>query len=236
MKNKHPNAIVVLALGFAMAGAAPGRPAALVRRRNRLCHGGLGLAAVHPLAGGAGAAPTCPPPRGKPKPTGLQDTCPPLGLLVLAGAALVTSGVAMGPVAKYAVQYPEMFSTDYPTWAAWADLLLPVLCGAWLLYYGGRAFKGFGMQRQSWAVRCLFKPRCRSIFVEIDLAVPVHARVGLPYALRTAGAQRGSSAAVCRGVDQSVPFCRAALRPHAVRGGHRGISALHRAGTDPDPV
>ena len=35
--------------------------------------------------------------------------------MVLAGAALVTSGVAMGPVAKYAVQYPEMFSTDYPT-------------------------------------------------------------------------------------------------------------------------
>ncbi len=68
--------------------------------------------------------------------------------MVLAGAALVTSGVAMGPVAKYAVQYPEMFSTGYPTWAVWADLLLPVLCGAWLLYYGGRAFKGFGMQRQ----------------------------------------------------------------------------------------
>ena len=207
MKNKHPNAIVVLALGFAMAGLYIPWLAALV-------------------------LPYLPARRAANQPTGLQDTCPPLGLcMVLAGAALVTSGVAMWPVAKYAVQYPEMFSTDYPTWAVWADLLLPVLCGAWLLYYGGRAFKGFGMRRQK-----LGSPLFAGTVPLYFLAVPVHARVGLPYALRAAGAQRGSSAVVCCGADQSVPCAGAALRPHAVRGGHRSISALHRAGTDPDPV
>ncbi len=35
-----------------------------------------------------------------------------------------------------------------PVWAAWADFLLPVFRGGWLLYYAVRAFSGFGMQRQ----------------------------------------------------------------------------------------
>lgn len=148
MKNKHPNAIVVLALGFAMAGL---HLADLLlwsdAETGFATAGSVWLRYIPWLA--ALVLPYLPARRAANQPTGLQDTCPPLGLcMVLAGAALVTSGVAMGPVAKYAVQYPEMFSTDYPTWAAWADLLLPVLCGAWLLYYGGRAFKGFGMQRQ----------------------------------------------------------------------------------------
>ena len=113
MKNKHPNAIVVLALGFAMAG--------------------LHLAGLLLWSDAE---------------TGFATAGSVWLRYIPWLAALVTSGVAMGPVAKYAVQYPEMFSTGYPTWAVWADLLLPVLCGAWLLYYGGRAFKGFGMQRQ----------------------------------------------------------------------------------------
>ena len=44
--------------------------------------------------------------------------------------------------------FPAFFSAGYPAWAAWADFLLPVFCGGWLLYYAARAFSGFGMQRQ----------------------------------------------------------------------------------------
>lgn len=46
------------------------------------------------------------------------------------------------------MQFPAFFSAGYPVWAAWADFLLPVFCGGWLLYYAVRAFSGFGMQRQ----------------------------------------------------------------------------------------
>ena len=141
MKNKHPNAIVVLALGFAMAGLHLADLLLWSDAETGFATAGLVWLRYIPWLA-ALVLPYLPARRAANQPTGLQDTCPPLGLcMVLAGAALVTSGVAMGPVAKYAVQYPEMFSTGYPTWAAWADLLLPVLCGAWLLYYGGRAFK-----------------------------------------------------------------------------------------------
>ena len=108
MKNKHPHAAVVLVLGLAMAGlhladlllwseADTGFAAA----------GSVWLRYIPWLA--ALVLPYLPARRAANQPTGLQDTCPPLGLcMVLAGAALVTSGVAMGPVAKYAVQYPEL--------------------------------------------------------------------------------------------------------------------------------
>ena len=116
MKNKHPNAIVVLVLGFAMAGL---HLADLLlwsdAETGFATAGSVWLRYIPWLA--ALVLPYLPARRAANQPTGLQDTCPPLGLcMVLAGAALVTSGVAMGPVAKYAVQYPEMFSTDYPTW------------------------------------------------------------------------------------------------------------------------
>lgn len=164
MKNKHPNAIVVLALGFAMAGL---HLADLLlwsdAETGFATAGSVWLRYIPWLA--ALVLPYLPARRaGQTSRLVCRTPARPLGLcMVLAGAALVTSGVAMGPVAKYAVQYPEMFSTDYPTWAVWADLLLPVLCGAWLLYYGGRAFKGLGCGGKSWAARCL-PARCRSIF------------------------------------------------------------------------
>ena len=67
---------------------------------------------------------------------------------IFAGAALLASGVAAGNTARYAILYPEVLSGSYPVWAAWADLLLPIFAGAWLLNYAVRAFSGFGLQRQ----------------------------------------------------------------------------------------
>ena len=43
--------------------------------------------------------------------------------------------------------YPELYATT-PAWTAWADVITPVLAGAWLLVYGWRALTGFGVRRQ----------------------------------------------------------------------------------------
>ena len=68
--------------------------------------------------------------------------------MALTGAVLVAAGFSAVNVVIYAAQFPAFFSAGYPVWAAWADFLLPVFCGGWLLYYAVRAFSGFGMQRQ----------------------------------------------------------------------------------------
>ena len=100
------------------------------------------------MAGGVCAA-YLPARRAASQPAGLQDTNKPLGVcMALAGAALLASGVAAGNAARYAILYPEVLSGNYPVWAAWADLLLPIFAGAWLLNYAVRAFSGFGLQRQ----------------------------------------------------------------------------------------
>lgn len=148
MKNKHPHAAVVLVLGLAMAGlhladlllwseADTGFAAA----------GSVWLRYIPWLA--AFALPYLPARRAAAQPAGLQDTNKPLGVcMALAGAALLASGVAAGNAARYAILYPEVLSGNYPVWAAWADLLLPIFAGAWLLNYAVRAFSGFGLQRQ----------------------------------------------------------------------------------------
>ena len=95
------------------------------------------------------ALPYLPARRAAAQPAGLQDTNKPLGVcMALAGAALLVSGVAAGNTARYAILYPEVLSGSCPVWAAWADLLLPIFAGAWLLNYAVRAFSGFGLQRQ----------------------------------------------------------------------------------------
>ena len=163
MKNKHPNAIVVLVLGFAMAGL---HLADLLlwsdAETGFATAGSVWLRYIPWLA--ALVLPYLPARRAANQPTGLQDTCPPLGLcMVLAGAALVTSGVAMGPVAKYAVQYPEMFSTDYRPGRSG-----PIYCCRVCAAHGccitaaGRS-RVLGCGGKSWAARCL-PARCRSIF------------------------------------------------------------------------
>ena len=148
MKNKHPHAAVVLVLGLAMAGlhladlllwseADTGFAAA----------GSVWLRYIPWLA--AFALPYLPARRAAAQPAGLQDTNKPLGVcMALAGAALLASGVAAGNAARYAILYPEVLSGSCPVWAAWADLLLPIFAGAWLLNYAVRAFSGFGLQRQ----------------------------------------------------------------------------------------
>lgn len=148
MKNKHPHAVVVLVLGLAMAGlhladlllwseADTGFAAA----------GSVWLRYIPWLA--AFALPYLPARRAAAQPAGLQDTNKPLGVcMALAGAALLASGVAAGNTARYAILYPEVLSGSCPVWDAWADLLLPIFAGAWLLNYAVRAFRGFGLQRQ----------------------------------------------------------------------------------------
>ena len=148
MKNKHPHAAVVLVLGLAMAGlhladlllwseADTGFAAA----------GSVWLRYIPWLA--AFALPYLPARRAAAQPAGLQDTNKALGVcMALAGAALLASGVAAGNTARYAILYPEVLSGSCPVWAAWADLLLPIFAGAWLLNYAVRAFSGFGLRRQ----------------------------------------------------------------------------------------
>ena len=135
MKNKHPHAVVVLVLGLAMAGlhladlllwseADTGFAAA----------GSVWLRYIPWLA--AFALPYLPARRAAAQPAGLQDTNKPLGVcMALAGAVLLASGVAAGNTARYAILYPEVLSGSCPVWDAWADLLLPIFAGAWLLNY-----------------------------------------------------------------------------------------------------
>ena len=68
--------------------------------------------------------------------------------MALACPALLAPGVAACNTARYAILSPEVLSGSCPVWAAWADLLLPIFAGAWLLNYAVRAFSGFGLQRQ----------------------------------------------------------------------------------------
>ena len=232
MKNKHPHAAVVLVLGLAMAGlhladlllwseADTGFAAA----------GSVWLRYIPWLA--AFALPYLPARRAAAQPAGLQDTNKPLGVcMALAGAALLASGVAAGNTARYAILYPEVLSGNCPVWAAWADLLLPIFAGAWLLNYAVRAFSGFGLQRQRLGSSLL----AGAVPLVFHLAVPVCARVALPYALHAAGAERCRRTAAGCGADQNFSCAGSALRAYALRGGDGRVPALHRTGAAPDPV
>ena len=236
MKNKHPHAVAVLVLGLAMAGlhladlllwseADTGFAAA----------GSVWLRYIPWLA--AFALPYLPARRAAAQPAGLQDTNKPLGVcMALAGAVLLASGVAAGNTARYAILYPEVLSGSCPVWAAWADLLLPIFAGAWLLNYAVRAFSGFGLQRQrlgssllAGAVPLVFLWRLiwRFQFAPASLCrMPLHA----------AGAERCRRTAAGCGADQNFSCAGSALRAYALRGGDGCVPALHRTGAAPDPV
>lgn len=147
MKNRHPHAVLVLILGLAMAGLHlldlalwSDADIGFATAGSIWLRYGPWLAAL--------VLPYLPARRAAAQPAGLQDTCRPLGVCMgLAGAVLLAAGVAAGDTARYAILYPALFSLSYPAWAAWADLLLPILAGAWLLNNAVRAFQGFGMQR-----------------------------------------------------------------------------------------
>lgn len=83
-----------------------------------------------------------------PQPAELSDTNTPLGIcMVFAGLLLAGSGAATIPSTWYATQYPYLF-TSYPLFAAWADVVTPLLGGLWLVVYGVRALMGYGLKRQ----------------------------------------------------------------------------------------
>lgn len=143
-----PNAAVVLVLGLAMAGlhladlllwseADTGFAAA----------GSVWLRYIPWLA--AFALPYLPARRAAAQPAGLQDTNKPLGVCMRWPVRHCWPPAWRRAItARYAILYPEVLSGSCPVWAAWADLLLPIFAGAWLLNYAVRAFSGFGLQRQ----------------------------------------------------------------------------------------
>ena len=82
------------------------------------------------------------------QPTELTDTNLPLGCcMLMTGALLLGSGLLSVSSAQTISAYPELYATT-PAWTAWADVITPVLAGAWLLVYGWRALTGFGVRRQ----------------------------------------------------------------------------------------
>ena len=83
-----------------------------------------------------------------PQPASLGDSNMPLGVcMVVAGLLFAATGVLTLPTAWYVTQYPYLFET-YPLFAAWADAVLPLLAGVWLVVYGVRAMTGFGLARE----------------------------------------------------------------------------------------
>lgn len=148
MKNKHPHALVVLILGLAMAvlhladlllwsDADTGFATA----------GSVWLRYIPWLA--ALVLPYLPARRAAAQPAAVQDTNKPLAVcMALAGAALLTAGVAAGGMVRAAMEYAALYALSYPAAFYWADMLLPILGGAWLLNYAVRAWNGFGLQRQ----------------------------------------------------------------------------------------
>ena len=82
------------------------------------------------------------------QPAALGDKNPVLGMsMVLCGLLLAASGAWTLPAARYVTQYPAAFES-YPLFAAWADVVTPLLAGIWLVVYGVRAFAGFGIRRE----------------------------------------------------------------------------------------
>ena len=82
------------------------------------------------------------------QPAELADTNLPLGCcMLIAGGLLLANGLLTLPAAQTVTAYPDLYAS-YPVWAAWADVITPVLAAVWLLTYGWRALTGFGVKRQ----------------------------------------------------------------------------------------
>ncbi|WP_300283354.1 hypothetical protein [uncultured Subdoligranulum sp.] len=100
--------------------------------------------------------------RAAPQPAALSDTNLPLGIcMVFAGVLLAASGLTTFSTAWYVTRYPYLV-TSYPLFAAWADVLTPLLAGVWLVLYGVRSFLGFGLRRGRLgsALGGIFLPLC----------------------------------------------------------------------------
>lgn len=146
MKQKRPHGMVLLLLGLLLAA---------IHTTDLLLwtDGQTGFAIAgsvwvrYALWLAALVLPYLPARRAAAQPAALSDTNFPLGICMLfAGGLLAGGGLTSLPTAWYVAQYPYLF-TSYPLFAAWADVVLPVLGGLWLLVYGVRGLTGFGLQR-----------------------------------------------------------------------------------------
>lgn len=146
MKQKRPHALILLLAGIALAilqgmdqlfWTEPSTGFALA--------GSVWLRYLLWLA--ALLLPYLPARRAAAQPAALGDSHSLLGIcMVFAGLLLAASGLLTFSTAWYVTQYPYLF-TSYPLFAAWADVLTPLLGGIWLVVYGVRGVIGFGLQR-----------------------------------------------------------------------------------------
>ncbi|MUT94469.1 MAG: hypothetical protein EP147_00390 [Subdoligranulum sp.] len=117
--------------------------------------------------------------------------------MLMTGALQLGGGLLSVSSAQTISAYPELYATT-PAWTAWADVITPVLAGAWLLVYGWRALTGFGVRRQKWAAHC-GPGAAAGFFMAAGVAVPVCACLAGAHPLHAAGTQCCGGAAVCGG-------------------------------------
>lgn len=162
MQNKRLYAVLVLAAGIVLAALHVADLLQWMDASTGFALQGSVWARYLPWLA-ALALPYLPARRVAAQPTELTDTNLPLGCcMLMTGALLLGSGLLSVSSAQTISAYPELYATT-PAWTAWADVITPVLAGAWLLVYGWRALTGFGVRRQklggalrAWCCRWLF--------------------------------------------------------------------------------
>lgn len=147
MKQKRPHGIVLLFFGLLLGGL---HVADLLfwtdTATGFAAEGSVWLRYIPWLA--ALLLPYLPARRAAAQPAALAESNPMLGaFMLLTGLALVISGVLTLSVLRYTLQNPAAF-TGYPQISAWADAITPLLAGVWLLWYGVRAFLGYGIRHK----------------------------------------------------------------------------------------
>ena len=141
MKPTRPHGVLLLLLGLALAGLHTADLMLWTDPYTGFAQQGP-VWARYLVWGAALLLPYLPARRAAPQPAALADRCPALGAcLLLAGGRLAAgAGVVLAAL--------------LPTGAAalpasvWADAVLPLLAGLWLVWYGIRAFMGYGIRRE----------------------------------------------------------------------------------------
>ena len=146
MQNKRFYAVLVLAAGIVLAALLVADLLQWMDASTGFALQGSVWARYLPWLA-ALALPYLPARRVAAQPTELTDTNLPLGCcMLMTGALLLGSGLLSVSSAQTISAYPELYATT-PAWTAWADVITPVLAGAWLLVYGWRALTGVGVRR-----------------------------------------------------------------------------------------
>ena len=128
------------------------------------------------------------------QPTELTDTNLPLGCcMLMTGALLLGGGLLSVSSAQTISAYPELYATT-PAWTAWADVITPVLAGAWLARPDRlwRAPPEIGRRTAGPGAAAGF-------FMAVGVAVPVCACLAGAHPLHAAGTQCCGGAVVCGG-------------------------------------